>query len=156
MKHLALISWILASGVLVAQETVFQDSCFSNYVILDSTQVPVEIYDSTTFVNWPGTPELLESLDVDKDPMPVEISEFNRCLGFPVLYRDAGISGMFAFKLLIDKEGSVLRIIGLRGYEPWIVSLEECVNQLRWNPAEKDGQAVMCWATLSGQLCFSR
>lgn len=156
MKHLALISWILASGVLVAQETVFQDSCFPNYVILDSTQVPVEKYDSTTFVNWPGTPLLLEYLAVDKEPIPVGMSQFKRCLGFPALYRDAGISGMFVFKLLIDKEGSVLRIIGLRGYEPWLVSMEECVNQLRWNPAEKDGQAVMCWATLSGRLCFPR
>lgn len=156
MKHITLIIWILTSGTLAAQQTSVQDSASPLGVILDSTQVPIEMYDSTTFVNWPGTPLLLQYLAVDKEPIPMEISEFSRCLGFPILYWDAGISGMYVFKLLIDEEGSVLRIVGVRGYEPWLLSLEECVNQLRWIPAEKNGQPVMCWATLAGHICFSR
>lgn len=143
-------------GTLLGQQSDSQKRVFSLNMILDSTQVPIEMYDSASFANWPGTPLLLEYLAVDKEPIPMEISEFKRCLGFPVLYRDAGISARYAFKLLIDEEGSVLRIVGLRGYEPWLLSLEECVNQLRWVPAEKNGQTVMCWATLGGQLCFLR
>lgn len=92
MKHITLIIWVLTSGTLAAQQRRVQDSTFMLEEILDSTMVPVEMYDSASFVNWPGTPSIMEYVAVDQEPVLLNSDEFNHCFTIPQVIRDSRIS----------------------------------------------------------------
>ncbi len=119
MKHITLIIWVLTSGTLAAQQTNVQDPTSPLEVILDSTMLPIEMYDSASFVNWPGTPSIFEFTAVDQEPVPLNIAEYSSCFGVPAVFREAGISLGYTFRLLIDEQGAIARIVGLKGYGPW-------------------------------------
>lgn len=152
MKYITLIIWILISGSLAAQHRI-QDSTFQLEVILDSATVPVEMYDSVSFVNWVGTPSMMEYVAADQEPVLLNSDEFNHCFTIPQVIRDSRISLSYMMRLLINEQGEIVRIVGLKGYEPWLMSLQGCVNQLQWSPAMKNGKPVMFWVNW-GSRCI--
>lgn len=120
LKYIILNCLVLCSGFLAAQEEDYSYSTFPVDVILDSTMVPVEIYDSTTFVNWPNTPPMLGYNEVDQEPVALNNREIISDIGYPKLFIDAGVSLSCRFRILIDTEGEVVRIIGMN---EWMGSL---------------------------------
>lgn len=133
---------------LAAQEPDSQAPDFSDEEGFDSLLVPVEIYDSVSFVDWPGTPLIYGDFIVDQEPVPINITDLNHCLFLKPLYLEAGISFTVAYRLLIDESGQIVRIIGIFGYNPLLKDWGGCVNQLMWEPATVDGEPISCWVSL--------
>lgn len=154
LKYIILNCLVFCSGFLAAQEEDYSYSTFPVDVILDSTMVPVEIYDSTTFVNWPNTPPMLGYNEVDQEPVALNNREIISDIGYPKLFIDAGVSLSCRFRILIDTEGEVVRIIGMNGWDPWLQMMGKYLNQLQWSPALKDGEPMMSWVNWRVTFCF--
>lgn len=154
LKYIILNGLVFCSGFLAAQEEDYSYSTFPVDVILDSTMVPVEIYDSTTFVNWPNTPPMLGYNEVDQEPVALNNREIISDIGYPKLFIDAGVSLSCRFRILIDTEGEVVRIIGMNGWDPWLQMMGKYLNQLQWSPALKDGEPMMSWVNWRVTFCF--
>ncbi len=118
-----------------------------------SLRSTIEIYDSTTFLDWPNCPQLHEFLLVNQEPIPLNISEILRNIGYPTLVHEAGISLSAVFRILVDKDGSVMRIIGISGFQPWLPELGVQLRKLKFEPALKDGQPVRFWINIPIQIC---
>lgn len=148
MKAVILLVFILIMGTLSAQIPGSQASVFPENDGLDSLLIPVEIYDSASFVDWVGTPLFYGAFSVDQEPVPMNIFDLHNCLFIKPLYLEAGISCTVVYRILIDESGQAVRIIGKKGYEPLLKDWGGCLNRLTWKAATKDGQPISCWVSL--------
>ena len=143
MKQGLLFIWLFGAVAALAQ-------------VGDSILIPVEVYDSTTFADWPGHPPMNGFVEVDQEPMPLNFTEILAEIGYPSLYREAGISPTSVFRILVDTDGSIMRIVGIRGFEPWLPELGAYFRKLEFAPAMKDREPVRCWVNILLRICPAR
>lgn len=96
-------------------------------------------------------PELTEPVAVDQPPVPTNFTEIQKKIGYPKAARDQGIQGQLIARVLVDEDGSYLRHEWVKA-EPQMQILAEAVTdkipQLRFQPAQKDGQPIRFWVNI--------
>ncbi|MDP5169395.1 MAG: energy transducer TonB [Bacteroidia bacterium] len=145
MKSVVLMCLLAIPSSLSAWDGEVPNLFFS----LDSPGVkalwPIEIYDAATFVNWPGYPPLDTFLYLDTEPSPQNSAEILAEIGYPAIVREAFISGAVLFRLLINEEGTCIRMVALQGHPLVIEEVGRQVQNLIWTPAQVDGEPVLSW-----------
>lgn len=98
-------------------------------------------------------PSSSDFISVDQEPIPLNIDEFNRKIGYPLPLREAGIIGQVVFRILIDKEGNYVRHEVIRSPHPLLTeAFEKHLSELTFAPAMKEGMPVPFWINLPIQI----
>jgi periplasmic protein TonB len=86
---------------------------------------------------------------VEKEPVPVNMADFKKNIGYPPQAKEAGIEGKVLLKVLVDKEGNVEKHMVLKSKHQLLT--DACVNQLRtlkFTPAIQAGKPTKFWVVV--------
>ncbi|MEM7658307.1 MAG: energy transducer TonB [Bacteroidota bacterium] len=101
---------------------------------------------SDNIVNYPAIDSMME---VDQEPKPLNISEVILANGFPQIMLDAGVTGSMIVRVLVDRNGRIIRHQWIRSLHPiWDQHMEQSLPMLRFEPAIKEGKIVPCWVNI--------
>lgn len=92
MNRIGIILYMFAAGCTTANEISSHSVAATNHHI-GSDSIP----DPDQFIL------------VDQEPTPLNLDEFNKKIGYPLLLREAGIIGKVVFRVLVDEEGNYVR-----------------------------------------------
>jgi protein TonB len=95
------------------------------------------------------TPDPATFVDVEQEPSPVNMADFRKNIGYPVMAKEANISGRVTLKLLVDTEGNVEKYIILKS--PHQLLTDACtqqIKQLKFTPAIQAGKPIKFWLTV--------
>lgn len=83
-------------------------------------------------------------VEVDKSPVPSNLSSIRNRMVYPEIAQRAGIEGKVVAKLLVGKDGRVLRVTKISGPEVFHDEVEEKVKLLVFTPAMIKNEFVNC------------
>jgi protein TonB len=86
---------------------------------------------------------------VEKEPVPVNMADFKKNIGYPPQAKEAGIEGKVLLKVLVDKEGNVEKHMVLKSKH--LLLTDACVAQLRtlkFTPAIQAGKPTKFWVVV--------
>jgi protein TonB len=86
---------------------------------------------------------------VEKEPVPVNMADFKKNIGYPPQAKEAGIEGKVLLKVLVDKEGNVEKHMVLKSKHQLLT--DACVAQLKtlkFTPAIQAGKPTKFWVVV--------
>ena len=89
-----------------------------------------------------------QPFEVEKAPVPVNLSSVKSSLRYPQSAIDQGIEGKMVAKILIGKNGEVIKVGSISGPDIFKDEIREKVDDLVFTPAMMNGQTVKCWVTV--------
>jgi periplasmic protein TonB len=95
------------------------------------------------------TPDPATFVDVEQEPSPVNMADFRKNIGYPVMAKEANISGRVTLKVLVDTDGNVEKYIILKS--PHQLLTDACtqqIKQLKFTPAIQAGKPIKFWLTV--------
>ncbi|NBV12822.1 MAG: energy transducer TonB [Sphingobacteriia bacterium] len=95
------------------------------------------------------TPDPNDFILAEKEPAPVNMSEFKKNIGYPPQAKEANISGKVILKVLVDKEGNIEKHILVKSPHPLLANA--CVAQLpllKFTPAVQAGKPIKFWVVV--------
>ncbi|HEX2786650.1 MAG TPA: energy transducer TonB [Ignavibacteria bacterium] len=114
-----------------------------------------------TVVERPETPEVPEEVikppvvedlsgnftvdKVQKSPNALNLAQIQGRMEYPEIAVEQGIEGRVTVKVLVDRNGNVIRVGSMTGNSIFYDEVEEKIRDLNFEPAIKNGQPVNCW-----------
>lgn len=89
-----------------------------------------------------------EAFEVQKAPVPVNLSSIQGSMNYPQSAIDNGIEGRVVVKLLVGKDGEVMKISSVSGPDVFKDEVRDKVSGLVFTPAVQNGQTVKCWVSV--------
>lgn len=97
-----------------------------------------------------GYPDIDAFIAVEKNPEPINITDFMAQIGYPEDLRAANLTGRVAARILVDKDGTVVDYKVLRSPHTSFTKLvTNNLKTLRFTPAIQAGRPIACWANVS-------
>lgn len=95
-------------------------------------------------------PDYNDFVMVEREPAPVNIGEVKKMIGYPGFAKELGIEGKVIIRILIDKNGNVVRMINLRpAISPFLVeAVTARIGHLQFTPAIQNSRPIYCWVTI--------
>lgn len=88
------------------------------------------------------------SLILDKEPVPLNMSDVKRAIGYPEEARKKEIEGKVMVQLLIDEEGNYLKHKFVQRVHPILdEAVSKKIHLLKFTPAILEGAPSICWVT---------
>lgn len=89
-----------------------------------------------------------EPYEVQKTPIVLNLNQVQGSMQYPQIAIQQEIEDRVSVKVLVGKDGSVIRIGGMSGNSIFHDEVSEKIEGLRFEPAIVNGQAVNCWVTV--------
>ena len=90
-----------------------------------------------------------EFVILDKEPVPLNLSELKALIGYPNEALHAGIDGQVLIRIMIDEQGEYLKYLILNDPHPILTnSVLQKIDSIRFTPAYQGGKPVKCWVTI--------
>lgn len=98
----------------------------------------------------PGSePELEAHVEVDTPPVPLNMADIQREIGYPKDAREQGIQGMVVLRILVGTDGTYIRHeLVNQADESLVQAVEAKVASLMFTPAQSDGSPVKFWVNV--------
>ncbi len=94
-------------------------------------------------------PDLTEFVDLTAEPAALNMKEFKRRVGYPMIPKEAGIEGKLVVRVLVNTDGTYLRHVVLRSPHPaFTQEVARYLPLLRFSPGMQGTHAVKVWVTL--------
>lgn len=101
------------------------------------------------WVNLPFKFKLLSGEEADVQPKPVNLVEVYQQIVYPESMKEQGLDGKVIVKIKVGVDGEYLEHEVVQAdHEELVSAVEAVVDQLQYEPAEKDGEAVNAWVVL--------
>ena len=86
---------------------------------------------------------------VTQEPTVLNMDSINKLIDYPKLLRNAGIEGKVIIKLLVEKDGTVIKhTIFESPHALFTQEIEKHIYHLRLSPAINHGEAVRFWMSI--------
>ena len=89
-----------------------------------------------------------QSFEVEKPPKPVNLGQVQGSISYPEIARQANIQGRVVVKVLVGKDGSVIRIGRITGPDVFHDEVASKVRNLEFTPGLQNGKAVDVWVSV--------
>lgn len=103
-------------------------------------------------IKEPEKPPVVEDLSgnftvdqVQKSPSANNLGQIQGRMVYPEMAVEQGIEGRVTVKVLVDRNGNVIRVGNMTGNSIFYDEVEEKIRDLNFEPAIKNGQPVNCW-----------
>jgi len=92
--------------------------------------------------------QIYQSFEVEKPPKPVNLGQVQGSISYPEIARQANIQGRVVVKVLVGKDGSVIRIGRITGPDVFHDEVASKVRNLEFTPGLQNGKAVDVWVSV--------
>lgn len=89
-----------------------------------------------------------QQFEVEKAPVAVNLGSIQGSMRYPEIARSSGIEGRVTVKVLVNTDGSVMKVGGISGPEVFHSEVSDKVMNLTFTPALQNGQPVRCWVSV--------
>lgn len=94
-------------------------------------------------------PDINAFIFAEEEPVPVNMEEIKKMIGYPQLARDAGIEGQVVIRVLVDKNGNYARHRIINQVHPILAkACEEQLHKLKFTPAIQGGKPIQFWVNI--------
>lgn len=97
-----------------------------------------------------------KEFEVEKAPVAVNLQQIKSMMKYPEIARESGIEGRVIVKVLVNTDGSIIRIGGISGPEIFHEEVSEKIMELQFTPALMDGKPVKCWVSVPFSFKLSK
>lgn len=92
--------------------------------------------------------KIYQSFEVEKPPQPVNLSQVQGSMSYPEIAREADIQGRVVVKVLVGRDGSVIRVGSILGPDVFHDEVASKVRNLEFTPGLQNGRAVDVWVSV--------
>jgi TonB family protein len=92
--------------------------------------------------------QIYQSFEVEKPPKPVNLGQVQGSMAYPEIARQAGIEGRVVVKVLVGRDGSVVRVGSIIGPDVFHNEVASKVRDLEFTPGLQNGRAVDVWVSV--------
>ncbi|MDX2283861.1 MAG: TonB family protein [Bacteroidia bacterium] len=86
---------------------------------------------------------------VEQEPVPINVDEIRKLIGYPQIAKDAGIEGNVVVRVLVDKRGAYVRHKVISQAHPVLSSAVEAqIGKLKFSPAIQGGKPIQFWVNI--------
>lgn len=86
---------------------------------------------------------------VDEEPVPVNINEIAKLIGYPAVARQAGIEGNVIVRILVNKSGAYKKHKVIKDPHPLLTEVvEKHLDKLKFTPAIQGGRPIQFWVNV--------
>ena len=86
---------------------------------------------------------------VDEEPVPVNINEIAKLMGYPAVARQAGIQGNVIVRILVNKNGTYKKHKVIKDPHPILTeAVEKHLDKLKFTPAIQGGRPIQFWVNV--------
>lgn len=92
---------------------------------------------------------LYEFVKVEKQPVPVNLNDIKKNIGYPANAKAAGIEGKVVIRVLVGSDGRYKKHVVIK--KPHALLVAPCVKEvkkLQFTPAIQAGKPVQCWVNI--------
>jgi protein TonB len=89
-----------------------------------------------------------QSFEVEKAPECVNLSQVRSSMSYPEVARQAGIEGRVTVKVLVDVDGSVIKVGSVSGPDVFADEVRDKSMNLQFTPGLQNGKPVKVWVTV--------
>ncbi len=94
-------------------------------------------------------PDINAFIFAEEEPVPVNMEEIKKMIGYPQLARDAGIEGQVVVRVLVDKNGNYAKHRVINQVHPILAkACEEQLPKLKFTPAIQGGKPIQFWVNI--------
>lgn len=86
--------------------------------------------------------------EVQKIPNALNLNQVQGRMRYPEMAIQQEIEGKVFVKILVGKDGSVMRVGSMSGNSAFYDEVEDKINDLQFEPAIVNGEPVNCWVTV--------
>lgn len=92
---------------------------------------------------------------VDKEPVPMNLAEVNKMIGYPPDAIASKIEGKVIARILVDEKGTYVKHIILKDPHPILTNaVESKISNLTFKPAIQNGKPIKLWYTIPFDFKF--
>jgi protein TonB len=92
--------------------------------------------------------KIYQSFEVEKPPQAVNLGQVQGSMNYPEIARQADIQGRVVVKVLVGKDGSVIRVGRIIGPDVFHDEVATKVRNLEFTPGLQNGRAVDVWVSV--------
>ncbi|MEM6801112.1 MAG: TonB family protein [Bacteroidota bacterium] len=108
--------------------------------IVDSEEIEV-------LVDKDPPPGVFQS--VDAEPVPINLRDIQKLVGYPSVAQQAGIQGKVILRILVDKQGRYKKHIMQRSDHPLLSEpVEKHISKLKFTPAIQGSRPIKFWVNI--------
>lgn len=89
-----------------------------------------------------------DAFQVERQPMQLNLNSVKASMVYPPIARETNTEGKVTVKVLVDKNGNVVKVGSVSGPEVFHDEVTSKVSALKFNPAMQNGEPVNCWVTV--------
>jgi protein TonB len=89
-----------------------------------------------------------QSFEVEKAPECVNLAQVRSSMTYPEVARQAGIEGRVTVKVLVDVDGSVMKVGSISGPDVFADEVRDKSMNLQFTPGLQNGKPVKVWVTV--------
>lgn len=91
---------------------------------------------------------IFKSYEVEKPPEAVNLSQVQSSMKYPDIAIQANIEGRVTVKVLVGKDGNVIKVGSLSGPDVFHEEVRDKVRDLQFTPGLQNGKPVKVWVTV--------
>lgn len=92
--------------------------------------------------------KIYNPFEVDRAPQQLNLNSVKSSMQYPPLARETNTEGKVTAKVLVGKDGNVIKVGSITGSDLFKDEVSSKVMDLRFTPAMQNGEAVNCWVTV--------
>lgn len=92
--------------------------------------------------------ETFNSFEVEKSPVPVNLSSVRGSMKYPEIALSSGVEGTCVAKILVGTTGEILKVSNISGPDVFHSEIERKIMDLQFTPALQGGQPVKCYVNV--------
>lgn len=86
---------------------------------------------------------------LEKEPVPVNMDDLKRVIGYPPLAKEVGIEGRVTLRVMVDKHGDYVKHVVLKDPHPILTkAVTDKIHMLKTTPGIQAGRPIKVWVTL--------
>ena len=86
---------------------------------------------------------------LEKEPVPLNLNELKKAIGYPPLALEADIEGRVILRILIDEKGQYKEHLVMKDPHPLLTkAVEAKIPMLKFSPGISHGAAIRVWVTI--------
>ncbi len=106
-------------------------------------------FDQSSDSNEKTIPDISALISVDEEPVPLNMADIQRTIGYPVTAREEGMQGTVVLRVLVDEGGNYLDHSVITQISPLLTEpVEREIANIKFTPAIVEGVPVKFWVNI--------